>query len=74
MPYIWIFSLGEVLLSGVSPRAQYTILTIPGYVLVALGEFGPFGLIYLARVFWNMRRLENERPNTGDGFCSDEVD
>jgi hypothetical protein len=74
MPYIWIFSLGEVLLSGVGPRARYSMLTIPGYVLVALGEFGPFGLIYLARVFWNMRRLENQPPDTGAGFGSDEVD
>ena len=59
MSYVWVHSLGEVLLSGVGRQAQYTMLTIPGYVLVALAEYGPFGLIYLLRIFWNAGRLQN---------------
>ena len=58
MPYVYVHSLGEMLLSGVGRQAQYTLLTIPGYVLVAVSEYGPLGLIYLVRVFRNMGRLQ----------------
>ena len=45
MPYLRIFSIGEVLRSGLAPHAQFTLLTIPGYILVALTQYGVLPLI-----------------------------
>ena len=64
MPYLWIFSLGEWLLSGLSPRAKFTKLTITGYILLAFSQYGPFAPLYLFRVFRNMVRLHDQRMDS----------
>jgi len=36
LPFVRIYSLGEVLRSGVGPSARFTALTIPGYIVMGL--------------------------------------
>ena len=54
LPFIRIFSIGEVLRSGVAPTARYTALTVPGYILVGLQWGGLiFAPLYYIRVVIN---------------------
>ena len=53
MPYVNLFSEGEVLRSGVTDRVRLNALTVTGYVLLSLGflAFTPVFLL-LAPVYW----------------------
>ena len=56
MPFLYIFSIGEVLRSGTGPEARFTPLTVPGYIVFGLSQFGVFAPIYFFRLFMNWRR------------------
>jgi hypothetical protein len=67
MPYIFLFSQGEVLRAGVCERLRHTPLIIIGYILVSLGFFSVLFPLFLVWVlaYWlflaqNLRRPESE--------------
>jgi len=62
LPFVRIFSFGEVLRSGLQPTARFTLLTVPGYILVTLHfafYLAPFYFIRLIMNYLKIKRLEN---------------
>lgn len=53
LPFIRVFSMGEVMRSGVSPAARFTPLTIPGYILTA------FFIVWFLAPFYYFRLIKN---------------
>jgi hypothetical protein len=51
MPYLYIFSQGEVLRAGVTERLRHGPLIVIGYILVSLATFS-VGLVLLAPIYW----------------------
>ncbi len=70
MNYVYIFSIGEVLRSGVGPEARYSSLTAPGYIVIGLLQYGLFSPFYFVRLFLNWRRLSKAgaEPPGGQGI------
>lgn len=62
MSYLHIFSIGEVLRSGVGPHARFTVLTVPGYLVVGLAEYSLFAPLYYIRLALNWRRVSQQPP------------
>ncbi len=66
MPYLYVFSEGEVLRNGVTSRLPINFLTIGGYLLGAMGCLALMPLFavllpfYLWRVFKNLSRPAGE--------------
>jgi len=60
MPYIYIFSIGEVLRAGVTDRIRRNPLITLGFVLFSLGMFAVAAPIYWFFLFKNLRR--NDHP------------
>jgi hypothetical protein len=59
MPYIYVFSEGEVLRNGVTEKVRVNALVIVGYLLLSLNYF------VLAPVYWyfffkNLRKIKTE--------------
>jgi len=65
MPFIRIFSIGEVLRSGVDPRVPVTTFTACGYALAMYGQFFFFFPFYLGRLCWSI--LQRKRTAATDG-------
>ncbi len=66
LPFIQIFSIGEVLRSGVGPEAHFTPFRTVAYVALGLTQYGFFAPLYFIRLFLNHRRLskeQHEKPN-----------
>jgi hypothetical protein len=61
MPYVHIFSEGEVFRNGVSDKLNANPLTIAGYLLVSLTTYNLFAPIYWFFFFKNLERLKKER-------------
>jgi hypothetical protein len=61
MPYVDIFSQGEVLRNGVTDKLHTGPLTIIGYLIYSLGNYFIFAPIYWFFFFKNLKRL-NELP------------
>ena len=61
MPYVYIFSQGEVLRAGVTERMRRSRLIAIGYVLVSLGMCAVAAPIYWFLLFRHLRR-SNEPP------------
>ena len=61
MPYVYIFSQGEVLRNGVTDKLRAGPLTIVGYLLYSLSNYFIFAPIYWFFLFKNLRRLKRER-------------
>ena len=80
MPYLYIFSLGEVFRSGVEREARFTRLTVPGYILLALTEMPFLAPLYCLRLFLNWRKVakarsdDTERPSPDDSTPCAEMD
>ena len=66
LPYVYLFSQGEVLRAGVTERLRHSPLIVLGYLLLSLGFFGvlwPLFLLWLP-VYWvfltdNLRRRDS---------------
>jgi len=65
LPYIRIFSIGEVLRSGVGPEASFTKFTVCGYVLLGYLQFWPSFLFYLIRLCRNILRKKESAEAEG---------
>jgi len=66
MPYVYIFSIGEALRSGVGPEAHFTPFRTVAYVFLGLAEYQVFAPLYFVRLYLNHRRLkkeQTEKPN-----------
>ena len=62
MPYIYIFSQGEVLRAGVTERIRHNKLIIIGFVLFSLGMFAIAAPIYWFFLFRNLRKSGAAQP------------
>jgi hypothetical protein len=60
MPYLYIFSQGEVLRSGVNDRIRRSPLIIGGYLIYSLANYAVFAPIYWYFLFHNLKR---QTPN-----------
>ena len=58
-PYLYLFSLGEVLREGTSGRVRKSWLTVAGYVVLSLIEYAVFAPIYW---FFLFRNLSGKTP------------
>ena len=53
LPFVRIFSSGEVLRSGLQPTARFTLLTVPGYIFLAMH------LVIFLAPFYYLRLVAN---------------
>ena len=58
LPYVYIFSLGEGLRTGVGPEAHFARFRTVSYIAVGLTEYGVFAPLYFFRLYRNHRRLQ----------------
>jgi hypothetical protein len=63
MPYVCVFSQGEVLRNGVTDKLRASPLTIIGYLLYSLGNYFIFAPVYWFFLFKNLKRLKQEKLN-----------
>lgn len=56
MPYVYIFSQGEVLRSGINDHIRHSFLVVVGYLLFSLGSYSIFAPVYWYLLFRNLRR------------------
>jgi hypothetical protein len=67
MPYVYIFSIGEALRSGVGPEAHFTPFRTVAYVSLGLAEYQILAPLYFLRLYLNYLRLKRgiaTKPNT----------
>jgi hypothetical protein len=64
MPYIAVFSEGEVLRNGVNDKLRQNALIVAGYVLVSLNFYLVFAPIYWILLFRNLKRQEESVEQT----------
>lgn len=62
MPYVYLFSQGEVLRTGVIGRFRVNALTILGFLTYSLACYLIFAPIYWCFLVRNIRRLRSESP------------
>jgi hypothetical protein len=61
-PYLYAFSLGEVLRAGTSGRVRKSWLTVGGFVLLSLLEYIVFAPIYWFFLFRNLAQTNDDAP------------
>jgi hypothetical protein len=61
MPFIHIFSEGEVLRNGVNCKIRACPLIVIGYLLFSLSAYVFFAPIYWIFFFGNLKQLKEER-------------
>ena len=69
MPYVWIFSQGEVFRNGAQGSVRRNPVTIIGYLIYSSFNYAFLAPIYWIGLFRNMARLENEssdQPPSGN--------
>jgi len=71
MPFLNIFSTGEMLRAGTGTRLKKTPLVMIGYLMVSLMEYLFFAPLFLYRFFRNWCRSANEEQ--GDGGAESET-
>jgi hypothetical protein len=65
-PYLYIFSLGELMRLGVSGQIRRNVTTVVGYLLLSLSEYLIFAPLYWFLLFRNLIRLRREKaPDAG---------
>jgi len=57
-PYLYLFSLGEVLREGTSGRIRKSWLTVAGYLILSLAEYAIFAPVYWFFLFRNLLRQD----------------
>jgi hypothetical protein len=60
MPYVQIFSEGEVFRNGTGGRLRKSPMVLIGYVLISVGTYWLFAPIYLFSLFLNWNRSAGE--------------
>lgn len=61
-PYLYLFSLGEVLREGTSGRVRKSWLTVTGFIMLSLVEYVVFAPIYWFFLFRNLVRTKDHTP------------
>ncbi len=61
MPYVCVFSQGEVLRNGVTDKLRVSPLIIVGYLIYSLGNYFFLAPIYWFFFFKNLKRLKEEK-------------
>ena len=61
-PYLYLFSLGEVLREGTSGRLRKSWLTVAGFIFLSLIEYVVFAPIYWFFLFRNLSRQNPDGP------------
>jgi hypothetical protein len=64
MPYIHVFSQGEVLRNGVNDKLPQNALIVAGYLLVSLKLYSVFAPIYWILLFRNLKRQKEPVEQT----------
>lgn len=62
MPYVCVFSEGEVLRNGVMDKMRVNTLTIAGYILYSLGSYWIFAPVFWFFLFRHLRAKAQEPP------------
>jgi ribosomal protein L40E len=62
MPYLNVFSEGEVLRNGAADRLRKNPLIIAGYLLFSLSVYVVFAPIFWFFLFKNLKRSKEEKP------------
>ena len=60
MPYVYVFSQGEVLRNGVNEHLRMNAFTIVGYLFVSLYSYVVFAPVYWFFLFKNLARIKKE--------------
>lgn len=60
MPYVYVFSEGEVLRNGTTEHIPVNTLTVVGYLLYSLGVYMIVAPVYWLFLFRNIRRIRRE--------------
>lgn len=63
MPFLNVFSEGEVLRNGVTNRLRHNPLIITGYLLFSLSAFSAFAPIFWFFLFKNLKKPREEIPD-----------
>ena len=66
MPYVQLFSEGEVFRNGTSGRLRKSPLILIGYFLISLGMFSFLAPIYLFSFLLNWKRPADEQASAGN--------
>jgi hypothetical protein len=69
MPYLNVFSEGEVLRNGVAGRFRNRPVILIGYFLISLGAYSIFAPIYWFFLLSNLKRTPDEQKSAGDQKC-----
>jgi len=67
MPYVCIFSEGEVFRNGVAGRFRHRTLVLIGFILISLSTYFVFALIYLSFLWYNWKHV-----NSGSAFIEEQ--
>jgi len=60
MPYVNVFSMGEVFRNGVADKMRVNLLTVGGYLLYSLSNYLVFAPAYWYFLFKNLTRVKRE--------------
>jgi len=60
MPYVYIFSQGEVLRNGTTGRIPVNATTVGGYFLLSLCSYAIFAPVYWCFLVKNLRRIRQQ--------------
>ena len=63
LPYIYIFSIGEVFTAGAWRNVPVNALTVIGFFLASVSEYMIFAPLYWIRLWRNLSRIRREAPN-----------
>jgi hypothetical protein len=64
MPYLDVFSQGEVLRNGVNDKLRQNVLIVAGYLLVSLDLYLVFAPVYWIFLFRNLKRQKESVKQT----------
>jgi hypothetical protein len=59
-PYLYIFSMGEVLRLGTGGSIQTNLVTVLGYLLLSVAQYTVFAPVYWFLFFRNLGRIQRE--------------
>jgi len=60
LPYVYVFSIGEVFTAGAWRKMPVNALTIVGFLLASISEYLIFAPVYWVRLWQNLFRIRKE--------------